>query len=210
MTRPLTGGDATFGRERLAQDISGLGLGRGDVVLVHSSLKAVGWIEPDPSALVEAFRDVLGESGTLVAPTLVPALRGLRPLFDLHESPSEMGTLTEIVRKWPGACRSDHPTHSVAAIGRLAGSITASHGRAHGPNSPWGPKALGFDTPWDRLREMNAWVLLLGRRVQSLHDPASRPGALQTGTPGHYEGDPLAGFRLRPDGGIPRIGRDSP
>ncbi len=177
MTRPLTGGDVTFGRERLAQDISGLGLGRGDVVLVHSSLKAVGWIEPDTSALVEAFRDVLGESGTLVAPTLVPALRGLRPLFDLHESPSEMGTLTEIVRKWPGARRSDHPTHSVAAIGRLAGSITASHGQAHGPNSPWGPKALGFDTPWDRLREMNAWVLLLGvgfNRCTILHHAQAR------------------------------------
>ena len=177
MTGSLTGEDAAFGRERLAQDIRGLGLGHGDVVLVHSSLKAVGWIEPAPSALVEAFRDVLGADGTLVAPTLVPALRGLRPLFDLRESPSEMGTFTEIVRKWPGALRSDHPTHSVAAIGRLAGAITANHGQAHGPNSPWGPKALGFDTPWDRLREMNAWVLLLGvgfNRCTILHHAQAR------------------------------------
>ena len=177
MAKPLIGADATFGRERLAQDIRGLGVDCGDVVLVHSSLKAVGWIEPDPSALVEAFTDVLGTEGTLVVPTLVPALRGLRPLFDLHESPSEMGTLTEIVRKWPGASRSNHPTHSVAAIGRLAGAITANHEQAHGPNSPWGPKALGFDTPWDRLREMNAWVLLLGvgfNRCTILHHAQAR------------------------------------
>ncbi|MCY3800164.1 MAG: AAC(3) family N-acetyltransferase, partial [Chloroflexi bacterium] len=173
----MNGTDATFGRERLAEDIRGLGLERGDVVLVHSSLKAVGWIEPNPSAIVKAFRDVLGPEGTLVVPTLVPALRGLRPLFDLRESPSEMGTLTEIVRKWPGALRSNHPTHSVAAIGRLAASITTGHGQAHGPNSPWGPKALGFDSPWDRLRELNAWVLLLGvgfNRCTILHHAQAR------------------------------------
>jgi aminoglycoside 3-N-acetyltransferase len=164
-------------RQRLASDLRALGIAEGEVVLVHSSLKQVGQIEPDPRALVEAFMDVLGGDGTLVVPTLVPALRGIRPRFNVRESPSEMGLLTETVRTWPGAQRSDHPTHSVAALGRQAEALTARHGRAWGPNSPWGRKALGFDTPWDRLREANAWVLLAGvdfSRCTLLHHAQAR------------------------------------
>jgi aminoglycoside 3-N-acetyltransferase len=154
--------DATVTQLQLADDLRAVGLGAGDTVLVHSSLKQVGWIEGGPVALVQAFLDVLEPEGTLVVPTLVPALRGIRPRFDAGRTPSEMGRLTETVRTWPGARRSDHPTHSVAALGRRAETITAEHGRAHGPRSPWGRQALGFDTPWDRLRRDNARILLVG------------------------------------------------
>ena len=155
-------GNATIDRKQLVADLTALGLASGDTVLFHSSLKSIGWVEPGPEAVVEAFLDVVGPEGTIAVPTLVPALRGIRPLFDVDRSPSEMGRLTEAVRTWPGARRSNHPTHSLAALGRRAEELTGAHGRGGGPNTPWGPKALGFDSPWDRLRAWDAWVLLIG------------------------------------------------
>ena len=149
-------------RTSLASDLRKLGIGAGDVVLFHSSLKQIGRVEPGPEAVVEAFLDVVGDDGTIVVPTLVPALRGIRPRFDPNTTPSEMGLLTEVVRRWPGVRRSHNQTHSVAALGRQAEELTAGHQAASGPNSPWGRKALGFGTPWDRLRKMSAWVLLIG------------------------------------------------
>lgn len=176
--------DATVTQVQLAAGLRALGLGAGDLVLVHSSLKQVGWIEGGPAALAQAYLDVLGPEGTLVVPTLVPALRGIRPRFEARRSPSEMGRFTETVRTWPGARRSDHPTHSVAALGRQAEAITARHGQAHGPRSPWGRQALGFDTPWDRLRGENAWVLLVGvdfSRCTLLHHAQARYLAAREG-----------------------------
>jgi len=164
-------------RRRLAEDLAGLGLRTGDTVLFHSSLKRIGWVEPGPEAVVEAFLEVLGPEGTLVVPTLVRARQGLRPRFDPATTPSEVGRLTEVVRRWPGARRSHHPTHSVAAAGRRADELTAGHEAAWGPPSPWGRKALGFDTPWDRLRALDAWVLLIGvdfSRCTLLHHVQAR------------------------------------
>ena len=173
-----------FDKDRLASDLRTLGIGAGDLVIVHSSLKAVGRIEPDASAMVEALVETIGPDGTLLVPTLVPALRGLRPLFERDVTPSEMGLLTEKVRKWPGTVRSNHQTHSVAALGPLANEITQNHESAWGPNSPWGPKALGFGTPWDELYSRNAWVLLIGvgfNRCTILHHAQARYKAAHEG-----------------------------
>lgn len=159
--RPLTRGPVTT-RAVLVSDLRDLGIARGDVVLFHSSLKSIGWVEPGPEAVVEALLDVVGPEGTIVAPTLVQVLWGPKPLFSAQDSPSDVGLLSEIVRTWPGAQRSESPSHAVSAIGRLAETITAGHDQAWGPDTPFGTKALGFGTPWDKLSALNAWVLLIG------------------------------------------------
>ncbi len=122
----------------------------------------MGWIDPGPHVVIEAFLEHLGPQGTLAVPTLVPAGQGIRPLFDVASSPSEMGLLTELLRKWPGAVRSDHPTHSIAAVGARATELCADHRKGWGPNTPWGTDALGYNTPWDRLRAWDAWIMMLG------------------------------------------------
>ena len=62
----------TGDRGRFVDDLTSLGLASGDVVLFHSSLKRIGWVEPGPEAVVEALLDVVGPAGTVVVPTLVP------------------------------------------------------------------------------------------------------------------------------------------
>ena len=54
--------------ESLQADLRALGLGAGMLVLVHSSLSAMGWVCGGSVAVIAALREVLGSTGTLVMP----------------------------------------------------------------------------------------------------------------------------------------------
>jgi aminoglycoside 3-N-acetyltransferase len=56
-------------RKKLVEDLQGIGLQRGDLVYVHSSMKRVGWIQDGINGLTDAFLEVLGEEETLAVPT---------------------------------------------------------------------------------------------------------------------------------------------
>ncbi|GIF72268.1 aminoglycoside N(3)-acetyltransferase [Asanoa siamensis] len=153
-------------RESLAADLTALGVRPGSTLLVHASLKPVGYVAGGPHAIVLALRDALGPDGTLVVPTHTPdnsdpagwqnppvpedwwpVIRDNVPGFDPAVTPSRwMGAIAEVVRTWPGAQRSDHPQVSFAALGRLAGEVVAGQPRAGmlGPDSPLG-KVYGLD-----------------------------------------------------------------
>lgn len=60
-TEPVT-------EQSLAEDLRALGVGREMVVLVHSSLSALGWVCGGPVAVVRALLWALGADGTLVMP----------------------------------------------------------------------------------------------------------------------------------------------
>ena len=174
----------------LAEDLRRLGLGAGDTVLVHTSLSSLGWVCGGAVAVVEALLSVLGRGGTLVVPTHTsdltdPAgwsnppvpeswwstIRATMPAFRAAVSPSRgMGVVPEVVRNWPGACRSSHPHVSFAALGQHAATVTDDHRLADG---------LGEGSPLARLYELDAAVLLLGvghDRNTSLHLAEHRSG----------------------------------
>ena len=171
MTSPPTGPLCT--RASLAAEFRNLGLGHGDVILLHSSLKSLGWVCGGAEAVVLALLDCLGDDGTLVVPTHTgdnsdpagwecppvpedwwPTIRASMPPYDPHTSRTRgMGVICETVRSWPGAVRSSHPETSFAAVGHRAASIMADH--SHGCR-------LGEHSPLGRLEEANARVLLLG------------------------------------------------
>jgi aminoglycoside 3-N-acetyltransferase len=151
-------------QESIKAALRDLGLGAGDVVLVHSSLSSMGYVVGGASTVIEAFLAVLDPSrGTLVLPTLCQRDIDKRfEIWDIDQSPSDVGRITEVGRLRPDAVRSDHPTHSVAAIGARAEEITRDHGNAHDRPSPWGPAAFGIGSPWEKLYEWNAHYLFLG------------------------------------------------
>lgn len=141
-------------RESLARRLSDAGLAAGDTVLVHSSLKAVGWIDGGPSQLVRAFQDVLTTAGTLVMPTFSYNIQGWGAgPFHPRWTSSQVGALTDIFRQMPGVLRTAHPSHSFAAWGRRARAIT-------GGRLDYTP--LGEGCPLDRVREADGWIFLLG------------------------------------------------
>jgi len=160
-------------RSSLCADLRGLSIAQGDLLLVHSSLSAMGWITGGAVTVLQALLEVLGETGTLVMPTHTPdggdpahwrhppvpdhwhqIIRENRPVFEVSKTPSRaMGVLPELFRTWPGVLRSDHPIGSFAASGPLAQTIVEGHDLA---------EMLGERSPLGALYQHHARVLLLG------------------------------------------------
>jgi aminoglycoside 3-N-acetyltransferase len=107
-----------------------LKLKNGDVVLVHSSISMLRPDFPYTRAL-SIIREIIGAEGTILMPTYpqLPSYEFLKSgqVFDIRNTPSFTGTLTEFARNQEGAIRSLHPTKSVCAIGPLAEVLTNSH-----------------------------------------------------------------------------------
>jgi aminoglycoside 3-N-acetyltransferase len=164
-------------RDRLRAELIGSGLREGTAVLVHCSMRKIGWVNGGAEALRDALLEILDEErGTLVVPAqtrsksntstaFLNAIADLddeerklflkvMPGFDPRTSPSEgMGALAESVRTHPRAYRSAHPATSFAAVGRHAEEICATHPL---------DCLLGARSPLGALRELDARVLLLG------------------------------------------------
>ena len=117
-------------RHDLAADLRRLGLGSGDIVLVHSSLSRLGNVEGGADAVIRALLDVVAPDGTVLFPTLTGSERDgpdNPPVIDVRATPCWTGLIPDSARRWQGALRSLHPTHSVAALGAEAGHYTAGH-----------------------------------------------------------------------------------
>ena len=56
-------------RQSLADDLRALGVEAGMTLIMHSSLKSLGWVCGGPVAVIQALMDVVTASGTIVVPT---------------------------------------------------------------------------------------------------------------------------------------------
>lgn len=156
---------------QLASDLSDLGLSPGSVAMVHTSLKALGWVIGGEQTVLDALRDVVGPDGTIVMPTQswhlcdpaflqqVPqehwaTIRDNLPVYDPQITPTRtMGAVAELFRTIPGTLRSTHPHRSISANGPAAGQITETHDL----DSP-----VGERSPLLPLYDLDGVVLLLG------------------------------------------------
>ena len=150
-------------KDDLATVLRRLGIADGDTVMVHSSLSRFGHVDGGAETVIAAFLEVLGPRGNLVMPTLCQKDRERRfDTWNIETSPSDVGKITEVFRLRPDSIRSDHATHSVAAAGPLAAEITKGHAAASGRPGPWGDAAFALGSPWQKLYDLNATVVLLG------------------------------------------------
>src|SRR5689334_11642001 len=100
-------------QESLTDDLRALGLQPGDVVMVHSSFRALGIA--DPELIIGALLGALGDAGTLLMPGL--SFRQQPPtVHDTRSTPVCVGFLPEHFRTRLGTARSLHPTHSVCGF----------------------------------------------------------------------------------------------
>ncbi|TCC36688.1 AAC(3) family N-acetyltransferase [Kribbella capetownensis] len=176
--------DGCVTRGALVGDLRGLGVRAGGLVLMHSSLRSLGFVVGGPQAVVEALLEVLTPEGTLVVPTHTPdntdpahwvsppvpeawwsVIREEAPGFDPALTPAgrALGRLAELVRTWPGARRSSHPQVSFAALGARADEVVEGHRLDDG---------LGESSPLGAVYRLDGSVLLLGcghERNTSMH-----------------------------------------
>lgn len=126
--------------ERYRRELSELGICGGDVVLVHSSMKALG-TKRRPEEIIEDILAVLGEEGTLLMPALTfENVTPETPVFDSEKTEPCVGLLPRVFWRMPDVLRSVNPTHSVCARGKLARRLTVGHdmdNTAVGPHSPF-------------------------------------------------------------------------
>jgi len=153
-------------RQDVAAALKSAGGVPGDTVMFHSSLSSMGAVVGGPDTVIDGFLDAVGPTGTVAVPTLCnwkpEEQRFVFERWNPKTSSSYVGVITETFRKRPGAVRSNHATHSVAAIGARAEELTANHG-AHGLRlGPFGPAAFCRESPWERLHEWNAAYCFVG------------------------------------------------
>lgn len=170
----MAGQEGPFTVETIVRDLRALGVEPGMTLVVHSSLRSIGWVSGGAQAVVLALQEALGESGTLVMPTHSTHLsdpdnwqnpplpdpswhavvRDTMPAYDPHLTPTRsMGAIVDCFRSQRDVLRSGHPQYSFAARGPQAERITERHELANG---------LGDEAPLARVYDLDGWVLLLG------------------------------------------------
>ncbi len=123
--------------------------------MVHSSLRSLGPLPGGAESVVQSLLEAIGPQGTLLMPALSYESVGRRsPYFDVLKTPSCVGALPEYFRTRPGTLRSVHPTHSVAAVGRLAHDLLVDHVL---DTTPCGPHS-----PFSKLPQVNGQILFIG------------------------------------------------
>lgn len=142
----------------MVADLRQLGLQAGDTILVHSSLKSLGAVSGGATTVIEALLEAVSPDGTLLMPSFQAGAefylvdRGCR--FEIKNTPSDCGIITEIFRKIPGVIRSLNPTHCTAGYGPLAKELLSGHEKCR--------ISVGYGSPYYRLAQSNSKILLLG------------------------------------------------
>lgn len=157
----------------LKRQLKELGIQKGDQVMVHSSLRSMGWIAGGAQAVVEALMETVTASGTLVMPSQsadnsdpvywmeppIPEnwheeLRESLPAYDPHLTPLRgMGKIAECFHRHPSTIRSLHPAHSFMAWGNNANEWMRTHPLED---------SFGEGSPLEKMMNSELKILLIG------------------------------------------------
>ena len=132
------------------------GVQEGDVLLIHSSIKRTlrrymkQRMNITPQDILESFLNALGSSGTLLLPLFNFDFTTGVP-FDIRNTPSHMGALTEAGCLHPSAIRTGHPIYSFAVIGSKAERFKEIDNFS----------GYGTDSPFAMLRDMDGKIAVI-------------------------------------------------
>lgn len=166
---------SSVSKEQIVAGLMRVGLKKGNVIGVHSSLSNFGSVDGGAGTVIDALLDVVGKDGTVVMPTfstnrtildLTTEMKAagaswlIKMLpYDPEQTPCWTGIVPETFRKRSNALRSLHPMFSLAAIGPKAKTIVEA-GRE------------GALPAWKKVLELDGYVLLIGvglNRCTAMH-----------------------------------------
>ncbi|MBB6454481.1 aminoglycoside 3-N-acetyltransferase [Salirhabdus euzebyi] len=160
-------------RTSMQEEFEKLGIEKGMIVIVHSSLSAFGWVCGGPVAVIQALIDAVGKEGTIIMPSQTadnsdpsgwqkppvpkewwPIIREEMPAFDPRVTPTRgMGKIVETFRAYPHVMRSSHPIYSFVGWGKYAPYILSEQPLEAG---------FGINSPLGKIYELDGHILLLG------------------------------------------------
>jgi len=141
-------------KDQLIKDLHTLGIDECGILKVHISYKAIGDVEGGAQTVIDALTQYM-KNGLLVLPTHTwRNVNKENPVMDILYTPSCVGITTELFRKNPHVFRSQHPTHSVAAIGEDAENFVSGESLLQTP--------AGIGGVYHKLWERDAQILLIG------------------------------------------------
>lgn len=149
--------------DSLVQNWNKSGLKNGDLVLVHSSLKRLllklksefGEIV-SPKLIYDSLITTLGKEGTLILPLYNFDFPN-KKYFNINETPSQMGALTEIGRNQENVVRTGHPIYSFSVIGKLSNEFEGINNKS----------GYGIDSPFAKIKELNGKIAVIGLTDQN-------------------------------------------
>src|SRR5258706_8105013 len=107
---------------------------QGDTIVVHTSYKSLGGVEGGVDAVIDAMRELVGKNGTVLFPAFNFQSWTETHYFDVMETPSKMGMITEQARLRQDAKRTPHPIYSFSVLGPRAEEFSKTEDvEAYGP-----------------------------------------------------------------------------
>ncbi|OGF49192.1 MAG: hypothetical protein A2231_09755 [Candidatus Firestonebacteria bacterium RIFOXYA2_FULL_40_8] len=139
----------------LVKDLKKLGIKKGDVLMVHSSLGSIGVVEGGADTVVNALVTSVSGNGMVVVPTLTAT--GVNDLyaFNPRKTPSRVGEITNALINRPDSFRSVHPTHSLGAVGKGAEEFVKGHDKS----------TFSEESPYGKYVRKNAKILFIGTGI---------------------------------------------
>ncbi len=157
---------ASLDQETIVSALHMLGVKRGDLLMIHSSLSGCGHIQGGAGALIQAIQTALGSDGTALFPTFT------RPYIYLGDSlnkaynyrpfdaadPEQVWTgsvpKTLLRQNAQGLLRSRHITHSWAGFGPLAKACLQEQTACEAPS--------GASSPMGKALQHSGKILYIG------------------------------------------------
>ena len=159
--KPLYEHDGTkIYRPNFVKALRDAGINNGDMVFVHSKVSAFGKLLAFDKnflmqSLIDSIKDAVGSDGTIIMPTFSYSF-DKNEAFDVNNTQSTVGALTEFFRKRQDVIRTIHPNHSVAIWGNNKYELSKISEDTFDENSIFG-----------KLHKLNGKTVFFGAPFQS-------------------------------------------
>lgn len=155
--------------DRVINHLRAMGIGEGDLLIVHSSYDSLKVTGASPCEIVDALKALVGLQGTLAFPAfpifknepegrafIYQDISGIQFEYDVRRTLAWTGIIPNGLIRRPDAIRSAYPLNSMIALGPLAKEMMRDNIKE--PK----PYACGKNSSWAFCYNRNAKILALG------------------------------------------------
>jgi aminoglycoside N3'-acetyltransferase len=160
-------GKAVVTKNQIKRGFRALGLRKGDIIGVHSSLSSFGHVEGGADAVIDAMLETIGKASSAV----VPSYSDNRERLEIAPEEKAMGVT------WKTRILPFDPKTAACWTGKIPDTFWRRQEAVRGTQrlhslSAIGPQAGELIQGWHKLRDLDGYILLLGvtlRCCSSMH-----------------------------------------